>query len=116
MHEMGIAMQVVEIAVAAIPPGLNGSRVERVNLRVGKLSAVVPDSLRFCYDVVIRDTPLAGSTLNIEEVPVTARCSDCGHQWTADHPDFVCARCGSGAVRILSGQELEVVSLDVADL
>ena len=116
MHEMGIAMQVVEIAVAAIPPGLNGSRVERVNLRVGKLSAVVPDSLRFCYDVVVRDTPLAGSTLNIEEVPVTARCGDCGRQWTADLPDFVCARCGSGAVRILSGQELEVVSLDVADL
>ena len=115
MHEMGIAMQVVEIAIAAIPEGMNGNRVERVNLKVGRLSAVVPNSLKFCYDVAIRDTPLAESTLNIQEIPVTAECNDCGHQWTADRPEFHCTVCGSGAVRIVSGQELEIVSIDIAD-
>jgi len=115
MHEMGIAMQVVEIALASIPEDMSGNAVERVNLRVGKLSAVVPDSLGFCYEVVIRGTPLAGSTLNIEEVPVTADCNDCGHQWIADRPEFHCTKCGSGAVQIVSGQELEIVSIDIAD-
>ncbi|WP_373498763.1 hydrogenase maturation nickel metallochaperone HypA [Desulfococcus sp.] len=115
MHEMGIAMQVVEIATAAIPEDMAGSRVERVNLRVGKLSAVVPDSLRFCYDVIVRDTPLANSTLNIQEIPVSAKCGDCGHEWIAERPEFLCARCGGGSVQIVSGQELEIVSIDIAD-
>lgn len=115
MHEMGIAMQVVEIATAAIPEGMEGSRVERVNLRVGKLSAVVPDSLRFCFDILIRDTPLANASLNIQEVPVSAQCGDCGHAWTAERPEFLCPRCGGGAVQLLSGQELEVVSIDIAE-
>ena len=112
---MGIAMQVVEIATAAIPEGMEGSRVERVNLRVGKLSAVVPDSLRFCFDILIRDTPLANASLNIQEVPVSAQCGDCGHAWTAERPEFLCPRCGGGAVQLLSGQELEVVSIDIAE-
>ena len=115
MHEMGIAMQVVEIATAAIPEGMGGNRVERVNLTVGKLSGVVPDSLRFCYDVVVRDTALAGSTLDIREVPVTAACGDCGHRWTADRPEFHCPRCAGPSVRILTGRELEVVSIDIRD-
>lgn len=116
MHEMGIAMQVVEIATAVIPEGMAGSRVERVNLRVGKLSAVVPDSLRFCFDILIRDTPLVNASLNIQEVPVSARCGDCGHAWIAERPEFLCPRCGGGAVQLLSGQELEIVSIDIADV
>ncbi len=112
---MGIAMQVVEIAAAAIPEDLTGHRVERVNLKVGKLSAVVPDSLRFCYDVVIRDTALAGSVLNIEEIPVTAQCDGCGHGWTAEHPNFHCPRCGGPNVRIVSGRELEIISIDIEE-
>jgi len=108
-------MEVVEIATAAIPADMAGKRVERVRLRVGRLSAVVPESLRFCYDVAVRGTPLADAVLVIEEIPVTARCDDCGHQWTADQPHFICPRCNSGAVRILSGQELEVVAIEIGD-
>ena len=47
MHEMGIALQIVEIATASVPSELAGVRIERVNLKIGKLAAVVPESLRF---------------------------------------------------------------------
>ncbi|AOY60187.1 hydrogenase maturation nickel metallochaperone HypA [Desulfococcus multivorans] len=115
MHEMGIAMQIAEIAAAAIPADMAGKRVERVRLRVGRLSAVVSASLRFCFDVVARDTPLANAVLDIEEIPVTAVCDDCGHQWTADQPHFICPRCNGGAVRILSGRELEVTAIEIEE-
>ena len=65
MHEMGIVMQIIEIAVGAIPEDDPNVQVERVNLKVGKLSAVVPDSLRFCFEIAIKDTPLSGATLTV---------------------------------------------------
>ncbi len=115
VHEMGIAMQVMQIAIDAIPAEMEDVRVERVNLKVGKLAAVVPESLRFCFGVITPDTPLAGAELAIEEVPVTAACTDCDHFWTVTGPVFKCPSCGGGAVEIHSGQELSVVSIEIAD-
>ena len=115
MHEMGIAMQIAEIAVASIPAEMQHSKVERVNLKVGMLSAVVTDSLRFCFEVVTRDTPLEGAELSVEEIPVTARCKDCRHEWTIDNPVFACSRCDSGAVELLSGRELDIESIEIAE-
>jgi hypothetical protein len=68
MHEMGIAMEIVDIARASIPEDMKGARIQRVNLQVGKLSAIVTDSLRFCFDMVVKDTPLEGAELAIEEL------------------------------------------------
>jgi hydrogenase nickel incorporation protein HypA/HybF len=114
MHEMGIALQIIEIATASIPPEMRSARVERVNLKVGKLAAVVPDSLRFCYEIASKDTLLAGAELRIEETPVVARCKDCGERWTIAEPVFNCPACRSGALEILSGRELDIVSIEVA--
>ena len=115
MHEMGIAMQIVEIATASLPANLGEARVTAVNLKIGKLAAVVPESLRFCFDVVVKDTLLAGAQLVIEEVPVVARCKDCNAQWTIDEPVFICKTCQSGSLEILSGRELDIESIEVVE-
>ncbi len=115
MHEMGIAMQIIEIALDSIPPNLQGKAVEKVNLKVGKLSAIVPESLRFCFDVVARDTLLAGSKLNIEEIPVKAKCRDCHFEWTINDPEFTCKNCQGGAIDIIAGRELDIESIEIAD-
>lgn len=115
MHEMGIAMQIVEIATSAIPDKLADVRVERINLKLGKLSSVVPESLNFCLEVVTRDTPLAGAKIHIEEIPVVAKCRDCGFEWTLSKPIFTCQMCESACVDIIAGRELEITSIEVAD-
>ena len=115
MHEMGIAMQIVDITKASIPEDMKGAKVQRVNLQVGKLSAIVPDSLRFCFDLVVKDTPLEGAELAIEEIPVVARCKDCRTQWTVTEPVFTCKACRSGAIDILSGRELDIKSIEIED-
>jgi hydrogenase nickel incorporation protein HypA/HybF len=115
MHEMGIAMQIIEIASASIPQESKPVRVERVNLKIGKLAAVVPESLRFCFEIASRETPLDGAELCIEEIPVVARCNGCGEKWTIDGPAFSCPACNSGKIDILSGRELNIESIEVAD-
>jgi hydrogenase nickel incorporation protein HypA/HybF len=115
MHEMGIAMEIVDIAKASIPADMQGASVLRVNLKVGKLSAIVPDSLRFCFDLVIKDTPLEGAELAIEELPVVARCKDCETEWTVTEAVFTCTSCQSGNIDILSGRELDITSIEIED-
>ena len=115
MHEMGIAMEIVDIAKASIPADMQGSKVRKVNLQVGKLSAIVADSLRFCFDLVIKDTPLEGAELSIEELPVVARCKDCSTEWTVTEAVFTCKNCQSGAIDILSGRELDITSIEIED-
>ena len=115
MHEMGIAKQIIEIATSSIPDGMEDMPVERVNLKVGKLSSVVPDSLRFCFEILSKDTQLDGAKLNIEVVPILARCNECKFEWTINEPIFMCKNCKSGSIEIISGQELDVISIEVAD-
>ena len=115
MHEMGIAMQIIEIAVASIPDDLNNAQIKRVNLKVGKLSAVVPESLHFCFQIAAQDTPLCDAKLNIEEIPLKVRCTDCNVEWIAHEPVFICRRCNGGSVKMLSGRELDITSIEVVD-
>ncbi|MBU4413680.1 MAG: hydrogenase maturation nickel metallochaperone HypA [Proteobacteria bacterium] len=115
MHEMGIAKQIIEIATSSIPDDLENIPVEKINLKIGQMSSVVPDSLRFCFEILSKDTPLAGAELNIEEIPVVVRCMECNIEWTTNKPVFVCKKCKSGSIKIISGQELDVVSIEVAD-
>lgn len=112
MHEMGIALQILEVAMAAIPAEMKEVKVAVVNVKIGKLTAVVPDSLRFCFDIAIQDTPLAGARLNIEEIPVVAKCRDCGAGMLIEKPYFACGQCRSVKLDVISGRELMVTSLE----
>ncbi len=116
MHEMGIAMQVIEIAKASIPKDMQGAKIERINLKIGKLSAVVSDSLTFCFDIIIKDEPLlSGAKLNIKEIPVTARCKECNLEWEIEQPVFSCRDCNSGSVDLISGQELDIDTIEIEE-
>lgn len=115
MHEMGIALEIIDIASTSIPAEMKHCRVERVNIQVGKLSAVVPASLRFCFDVAAKETPLAGAVLVIDEIPIRAECRTCGHLWTIEGPAFTCRACRSGNIEMLSGRELNITSIEIQE-
>ena len=63
MHELSITRNVVAI----VSERAAGQRVTRVRLEIGRLSAVVPDSIRFCFDICAQGTPLEGAELEIVE-------------------------------------------------
>lgn len=113
MHEMGIAQELVRIALDAIPDDIAAPRVEKINLKIGKLAAVVEHSLTFCFEIITRDTPLEGAALEIISVPVTIRCRACSHEWQVDQPAFQCPACRDGEVEMLTGREIEITSIEL---
>ena len=112
---MGLALEVIDIAEASIPKDLPDARVTKVFLTVGRLAAVVPESLRFCFQVASERTRLAGAELVIEQVAVNARCRQCDHAWSIDTPAFLCPACDSGDINIVSGRELDIRSIEIEE-
>jgi hydrogenase nickel incorporation protein HypA/HybF len=113
MHELSIIQEVVAAAVESAQQA-GAVRVHTVKLRVGALAGVVKDSLLFCYDVASAGTLLAGSRLDIEELPVVIRCPQC-HQ-DRELPgiqSFRCPVCGTPARDIVQGRELELTSIEL---
>ncbi len=104
MHELAIAQELVNLACAR---GGDGARIVRVVVAVGKLSAVLPDALRFCFDEVTRETAAEGARLDIVETPGRARCRACGGAVELERPFGRCA-CGGTDLEWLSGEELEL--------
>ena len=54
MHELAI----VESVIDACAERSGGARVTRVVLEIGKLSCVMPDAVRFCFELATEGTPL----------------------------------------------------------
>jgi hydrogenase nickel incorporation protein HypA/HybF len=110
MHELGITQEVIAM-VAAHSQG----KVTRVVLEIGKLSAILPDAVRFCFDLCCEGTVLAGAELDIIEIPGRACCRDCGREVILDGPLGHC-ECGSCDLDWLSGGELRVKEYEVCDV
>lgn len=109
MHELSIANSVVELC----EEHARGARVLRVTLEIGRLSAVMPDAIRFCFDVCAKDTAVEGAALEIIETPGRARCLDCGADVALGDLLDRCA-CGSANLELLAGSELKIKEMEVA--
>ncbi len=103
MHELSITRNIVAIVCERA----NGAKVTQVTLEVGKLSAVIPDAIRFCFDVVAQGTVLEGARLEVIEVPGRGRCRVCGLDVELRQLVERCA-CGSSDLDRLTGEELTI--------
>ena len=92
-----------------------GKAVTQVTVRIGHLRQVVPDALRFGWELLTEPTNLKGAELVIEQVPATVSCTECGEETTLDMPILACGSCGSFEVKLLSGEEFLIVSMDIAE-
>jgi hydrogenase nickel incorporation protein HypA/HybF len=106
MHELSITQSVVE----AVTERTGTAVVVSVRLRVGRLSGVVPDSMRFCFDLVTAGTPLEGALLEIDRPEGRGCCRTCGAEFALPDAVLLCD-CGSADVEVLAGRELSVASV-----
>ena len=113
MHELSIAMSIVEMAEEE-SARRNNAKIHAIHLRLGLLSGVVKDALLSSYEMACASTCLEGSQLIIEEVPVEVFCPACktrvpvaSIQW------MVCPQCGTLTPDIVQGRELEVIAMEI---
>ena len=112
MHEVAI----MESAMEAVWQQLHANRARRVHrlvLRVGALSGVDPDALRFAFDVVTANSPAAGAALDVEAIACEAHCPDCAVSFGFDGI-AACPQCGRCSSDIRRGRELEVSRIEMS--
>jgi len=111
VHELSITRNVVAIVCERA----EGQRVTRVRLEIGRLSAVVPDAIRFCFEICAQGTPLEGAELEILEIAGRGWCAVCGTETALAVPAGRCSACGAAGLRVIAGEELKIKEMEVQE-
>jgi hydrogenase nickel incorporation protein HypA/HybF len=111
VHELSLSSAIVNTAAKHA----DGRRVSVVNVRVGRLRQVIPETLDFYFEFVARDTVCEGARLELEVLDATLACNPCGAVWGIEIPAFRCPTCGGSDVVIASGNEFEVQFIEVEE-
>jgi len=112
MHEMSIAQSILEIVDETLAKQNNG-KLQEVVVQIGELVAVVPDSLEFCYEALVKDTKYESSKIIINVLPIKANCKKCDNRFEIKNMLFICPQCESTNIQVTQGQELKISHLEV---
>jgi hydrogenase nickel incorporation protein HypA/HybF len=108
MHELGITQNIIAI----VAEHAKDRKVSKVTLQIGALSAIIPESIRFCFDVCAEGTPVEGAQLEIETIAGLGQCNSCGKELPLSILAGICS-CGSRDITCIAGQELKVKDMEV---
>jgi hydrogenase nickel incorporation protein HypA/HybF len=122
MHELSLASAVAD-KVMSHAQSQPGRRVVEVRIGIGEWMCVQAEQLTFCYRAITQETPISGSTLEIEPIAGLVKCPHCGYagqprywdeaQWLAPFPTLQCPTCGETA-EITQGQECAIRAIRYA--
>jgi hydrogenase nickel incorporation protein HypA/HybF len=112
MHELSVTESILEIALRHAQKA-GAIRVTDLNLVIGQLSSLVDDSVQFYWDIISQGTLAEGATLNFRRIPVELSCLDCNERYQPPKDEFACPACGSIHIKVMSGEEFYVESIEV---
>ena len=117
MHEFGIAQSIVDAVRVESSRLQPGNRVTKVGLRIGDLSGVDVEALRFSFEAIVSGGELDPLGLDVEQLPHRRTCRICANTFEVDISDFdaSCPGCGDSNTEFVSGDELDIVYLEVDD-
>lgn len=107
MEELSLACSLIEIVSDEMTKrGL--TKVDTVFLKVGQMTQVLPNALRFGFECLSQETSLEGAELVIETVSSKGRCMTCGKDFPIQNWTFVCPSCRRTDIEIVAGREFEI--------
>ena len=112
MHEMSIAINIVDIAVDTAHKD-NAKKINEIIVEIGNLAGIIPESLIFCYDSACKNTMAEGSQLNLKIIQATAICESCGFKFNADSHVPLCPKCENLVLQVSGGRDLKIKSINV---
>ncbi|MCJ7553508.1 MAG: hydrogenase maturation nickel metallochaperone HypA [Ignavibacteriaceae bacterium] len=114
MHELSIAQNIIRIINSSVEKEKLGL-ADKIYLKVGRLSNILTESLLFCFNSAIENTPLQNSELAIEIVPIKIQCNDCNQISATDDFIFTCPSCNGSSITVIGGDELVISSIHLKD-
>jgi hydrogenase nickel incorporation protein HypA/HybF len=141
LHETSIALSILSAVEDVYKQTPGARRVTAIRIRVGMLSLIDIEALKFALKVASRGTPAENARIEVKIETPRFRCRKCGYEWELSrekleeiteeyglasvmhiYPDVIleymkCPRCGSTDIEILEGRGviLESIELDVED-
>jgi len=114
MHEMSIAQGIFDIVKEEMVRH-EVQKLESINIATGKLAAIVPQHLKLCFEMIADGTELAGTNLNIREIPLGYLCRACGEEFDSEQMEFTCISCGEENPTLIRGRELTIENIEVGE-
>jgi len=112
MHELSVTESVLEIACKHAEKA-KAKKVTDIHLVIGRLSSIVDDSVQFYWNVISKDTICENANLHFKREPARLVCLDCQTEYTLEDDLMPCPKCGSSRVRVLSGDEFNLESIEI---
>jgi hydrogenase nickel incorporation protein HypA/HybF len=112
MHELSYTQGVLDIALENARKA-EAKRITRINLVIGGMSGIVDDSVRFCFELLSRDSIASDAELSFKHVPTRLHCRKCDLTFKPDSEQWGCPRCRKWDVELKAGNEFYVDSIEV---
>ncbi|HUG99865.1 MAG TPA: hydrogenase maturation nickel metallochaperone HypA [Gammaproteobacteria bacterium] len=113
MHELSVCQALVT-QLETVSAANGGGAVELVRLRIGPLSGVEASLLRQAFPLAAAGTIAADAELVIEAAAVVVQCNECGARTDAAPNRMLCGACNGYRVRLVSGNEMLLESVELA--
>jgi hydrogenase nickel incorporation protein HypA/HybF len=115
MHELSIAQSIVDVVRQHLP--IDERRpVKYVTLRLGDFTGIAPASLEYCFEMASEGTAVQGARLKIKNVPILCGCKKCGSDFESGRYITICTNCGNAGVELISGNEMDVVEVELSEI
>jgi len=111
MHEISLVESIINIVLDEMPK-YNITKVINITLKIGEMRQVVPDALRFGFEIMSQNTPLEGAEIIVENVPTKGRCKNCDHLFPIEDWFDNCPKCEKMDIEIISGKEMEIINFE----
>lgn len=115
MHELSIAQNIIDIIRQHVPE-TDWERIETIRLKIGSAAGIEPLSLEFSFKAITENTSLKNSRLEIDFIPFSFECNNCGKISTNEEIFSFCNECGSNNIKVISGLELNVSEIVIKEI
>lgn len=112
MHEVSLMEQALDLALDCARQN-KATQIRSLTLTVGEQSGVVPEALRFAFEIAAAETMAQNAELIIRSAPVVCHCQPCDQSFQPESWVYRCPHCGALSSEVISGKELELTSMEI---